>query len=82
MDNCPVDCLVVMHDVIPNRMLKMSASLSCSFGLLGLSGVLGLSCLCGLSCLFNWFGSKNERHQTNQLTRETRLVSGVQTNEI
>jgi hypothetical protein len=30
-----------------------------------------LSCLCGLSGLFCWFISKNERNQTNQLTKQT-----------
>jgi hypothetical protein len=37
---------------MPNRMLKQSASLSCSFGLFGLSGLSRLIGLFGLSCLF------------------------------
>ena len=39
----------VMKYILSNRMLKKSASLSCSFSLSGLSRLIGLF---GLSCLF------------------------------
>jgi hypothetical protein len=39
---------------LPRRLLKKSASLSCSFGLFGLSGLARLFDLFGLSCLFGW----------------------------
>ena len=59
------------------RMLKQSASLSCSFGLFGLSGqsgLSGLSRLFGLSRVFclnqtNQINQMNQRDQTDQRDR-------------
>ena len=42
----------IMKYILSNRMLKKSASLSCSFSLFGLSGLSRLIGLFGLSCLF------------------------------
>ena len=46
-----------------SRMLKKSASLSCSFGLFGLSR------LSGLSRVISFFGSKNKANQIDQMNQ-------------
>jgi hypothetical protein len=46
------DIAVGLKIIMPSRMLKQSANLSCSFDLFGLSGLSRVIGLFGLSCVF------------------------------
>jgi len=51
-----------------SRMLKKSASLSCSFGLFGLSR------LSGLSRVFGFSGSRNKTNQIDQMNQIDQII--------
>ena len=56
-----------------SRMLKKSASRSCSFGLFGLSRLSGLSRVFGFSGSRNKTNQIDQMNQTDQIIRQTGL---------